>query len=123
MTEACAHRRVLIVEDNADIRESLSDALGGEGYSVVTATNGQEGLDRLREMEAPCLILVDLLMPVMNGSEFLAALRATDVLATIPVVVVSAVSAAKDAADLDAEAFFPKPFEIDRLLATVGRLC
>src|SRR5215471_6803603 len=90
MTEGCARRTVLIVEDNAEIRESLSDALEDEGYTVVTATNGQEGLDRLRKMESPCLILVDLLMPVMNGSEFISALRATDVLTTLPVVIVTA---------------------------------
>src|SRR4051812_46327475 len=63
--------KILIVEDDVDIRDSLRQLLEDEGFSVLTAGNGREGLERLKSMSQPCLILLDLLMPVMDGREFL----------------------------------------------------
>src|SRR5262249_37670549 len=111
------------VEDNQEIRESLCDALVDEGYAVVTACNGYEGLERLRKMETPCLILVDLLMPVMNGSEFLAALRATDVLATLPAVIVSAWPDEAQKLRDRSDGFIKKPVSLTSLLEVAARFC
>jgi CheY-like chemotaxis protein len=123
MTVDCTGRTILIVEDNQEIRESLCDALVDEGYDVVTACNGCEGLERLRKMETPCLILVDLLMPVMNGSEFLAALRATDVLATLPAVIVSAWPDEAQKLRDRSDGFIKKPVSLTSLLEVAARFC
>lgn len=85
---------ILLVEDERDAREALKEILEMEGFHVSTAENGQEGLKVLATSQEPCLILLDLMMPVMNGWEFLEALKQhhQHVLATIPVVVVSAIA-------------------------------
>src|SRR4051812_37667489 len=81
---------VLIVEDERDIRDTLEEVLKYEGFSVHSSSNGQEALTLLKTIERPCLILLDMMMPVMNGWEFLQMQRQDEILATIPVVVVSA---------------------------------
>ena len=119
----CTRRTILVVEDDPDIAESLCDVLRSEGYEVVTASNGKEGLDRLGEMGRPCLILLDLMMPVMSGSEFLAALRRNDAHAATPVVIVSAW--AKEGAQVRAlsQGFVDKPISIDALLEATHKFC
>ena len=114
---------VLVVEDDREIRESIVDVLEAEGYRVVSAPNGKEGLARLRELEEPCLILLDLMMPIMSGGEFLALVRKDDALAAIPVVIVSAWQ--NEAAQLAgaAQGYVKKPIALDTLLATVSRFC
>jgi CheY-like chemotaxis protein len=109
---------ILIVEDDLDIREALAEALGFEGYDVLLAENGQEALDVLRVGPLPHVILLDLLMPVMNGWEFRQEQLADPALAGIPVVVVSA-SAPGDARP---DRYLPKPFSIDELLVAVAEL-
>lgn len=81
---------LLLIEDEPDIRDSLREILESEGYAVHTAANGAEGLRALEAMPAPSLILLDLLMPVMNGTEFLAEQQRRPSLSAIPVVVLSA---------------------------------
>jgi CheY-like chemotaxis protein len=98
---ACSRHTILVVEDDPDIAESLCDVLRSEGYDVVTASNGKEGLDRLEEMGRPCLILLDLMMPVMSGGEFLAVLRQTDA----------------------SQGFVDKPISIDALLEATHKFC
>lgn len=122
-SQVCSERTILVVEDDADIRDSLADVLESEGYRVGTAANGREGLDRLQHMGRPCLILLDLMMPVMSGGEFLSVLRRSQLHASLPVVVVSAWP--KDAHRLGdaAQAFVRKPVALDSLLAIVGRFC
>jgi CheY-like chemotaxis protein len=83
-------KRVLVVEDEDVIRETFGLALELEGYKVFTAANGKEALDLLSKIPAPCLILLDLMMPVMNGWEFIEAVQKDASLSTIPVVVVTA---------------------------------
>lgn len=119
----CNRGTILVVEDDPDITESLCDVLHSEGYEVVTASNGKEGLDRLREIGRPCLILLDLMMPVMSGGEFLAVLRRTDAIAAIPVIIVSAWS--NEGAQLRAQSqgFVNKPISIDALLEATHRFC
>src|SRR3954469_1683244 len=84
-------KTLMVVDDDTVIRESLADVLQEEGYSVVTAIHGEDALTKLRGgMPVPCLILLDLMMPVMTGGEFFAAQQADPAIAGIPVVVISA---------------------------------
>jgi CheY-like chemotaxis protein len=120
---ARTHRQILIVEDDADVRESIQDALESEGYRVVTAVNGKDGLERLREVERPCIILLDLVMPVMSGTEFLVAMRSADGLATIPVVVVSAWPDEAAKVRTQTQGYVEKPIALDALLKAVSQFC
>lgn len=113
---------ILLVEDNDDVRDMMAVALQLEGHTVRTAANGRDALERLRFESRPCLILMDLMMPVMNGWELRKALAADTALADIPVVVVSAVTA-EIAQRLSASDYVPKPVDIDRLLDIVCEYC
>jgi CheY-like chemotaxis protein len=114
---------ILLVEDDCAIRETVADALTGEGFEVACATNGEEALRRLGEDGAPpSVILLDLMMPVMDGWAFRSAQRLDPRIAGIPVVVLSA-DADGRLAGLAPAAFLPKPFDLDRLLEVVGRFC
>ncbi len=84
-----AARDILVVDDNADARETLAEVLQIAGYRVRTAENGREALDKAAALR-PGLILLDLMMPVMDGWEVVGALRADASLASVPVVIVSA---------------------------------
>lgn len=116
---AGARGTVLVVEDDERIRETLTELLEIEGYAVSAAANGQEALDRL-EHGRPDLILLDMLMPTMDGAEFLAAMRHDDALASIPVTVLSA--SRYDPALHDAPCL-RKPVDLDELLDHVRRYC
>jgi CheY-like chemotaxis protein len=116
--DAC--RKVYVVEDDSELRHTLGEALEAQGYRVVATANGAEALAALRSDDArPCLILLDLMMPVMNGYEFRKEQRADPALAGIPVVVISA--HARNG--FDADAFLPKPVALRRLLAVIARYC
>jgi CheY-like chemotaxis protein len=110
-------RPVLVVEDERDLRETVSELLESDGYTVLQAENGREALD-LANATPPCLILLDLMMPVMSGWQLMKALAEDGRLSSTPVVIVSA----SHEAPLGADAFLAKPFDIDALLSTVGRL-
>jgi two-component system, chemotaxis family, chemotaxis protein CheY len=113
-------RFVLLVEDDADIRSTIADILSLEGYRVVTAKNGKEALQRLRDVPRPFLILLDLMMPDMNGWEFREKQLGCRELSSIPVVVLSGGGMIERAtASLGAAEYLRKPVDIDRLLATV----
>jgi len=112
---------LLIIEDEKDIRESLQQALEFEGYNVSSAENGQEALRLLNAIQGPCLILLDLMMPIMNGWEFLDALKDDHILATIPVVIVSAYS--DRAKTVKASGFVKKPIDLDILFRIVKKYC
>jgi len=120
---ACTGHTILVIEDDPDIAESLCDVLRSEGYEVVTASNGKEGLNRLQEMGRPCLILLDLMMPVMSGGEFLAVLRQTDETAGIPVVIVSAWAKERAKVRAQSQGFVDKPISIDALLEATHKFC
>lgn len=91
--------RVMIVEDNADIRAALGELLGSQGMDVVLATDGRDALDRLAEGASPSWIVLDLLMPVMDGREFLHALDAGG--PHPPVTVLTALSYDAETRDLE----------------------
>lgn len=115
--------RVLIVEDDALIRDSLADVLSDAGYEAITAANGKEGLELLRTAELPCVILLDLMMPVMNGAEFLRELRNSANVAATPVVIVSAWENEAQAVEGAAQGFVKKPVRLDLLLEQLSRHC
>lgn len=115
---------VLVVDDDESLRETLCMILEDEGYGVATAANGQEALTQLRSRPPPCVILLDLMMPVMSGWDFRRQQQRDPALAAIPVVVVSAVSDSADrVAALDAAAYFQKPVDLDALLSTLASHC
>jgi CheY-like chemotaxis protein len=118
-------RAVLVVDDDASIRESLADLLGDEGYQVTTATNGAEALTLLRPPAElrPCVILLDLMMPIMSGHEFYAEQQRDPALAAIPIVVISADrNAALKAPALEVE-YLSKPVRLETVLGALGRHC
>ena len=115
---------ILIVEDDFDVRDMLSLVLQNEGYSVATAANGREAIEYLRGGAAPCLILLDLMMPVMNGWEFRTVQQQDPSLSPIPVVVLSADGRIQEkAASIDAASYLKKPIEFDLLLDTIKHYC
>ena len=111
-----------VVDDDADIREVLSDVLTFAGYEVIVADDGQSALDRLRARKNGCrLILLDLMMPRMNGWEFRRRQLADPALAAIPVMLLTgAGTAAKAIDELRVEMTIEKPFDLDTLLAKVA---
>jgi CheY-like chemotaxis protein len=117
--------RVLLVDDDAGIRESLKELLELEGFAVDTAEHGREGLQRMAQPEVPCLVLLDLMMPVMNGVEFLKALRqdADPRIARTPVTVVSALDEAREVRERFQCEVLRKPVDLDALLRAVHRHC
>lgn len=119
-----AHGTVMVVEDDASIRDAVVEVLSVEGFAAVGVGNGEEALAHLRQgRERPAVILLDLMMPIMNGWEFRAEQLRDPTLAGIPVVVMSASDEARsDEAALAADARFRKPFEIAALLETLALL-
>jgi CheY-like chemotaxis protein len=115
---------VLIVDDDYDIRAAISEALALHGYRVGGAADGKEALDRLRAGLRPSLILLDLMMPGMNGWEFREAQARDAELAKIPVVLLTGDGGADaESAGEGADGFLRKPFALERLLETVERFC
>lgn len=122
MTQAGEESPVLIVEDDAAVGTSLLEALREEGYAADWVTNGRDALAYLRARPAPRLILLDLMMPVMDGQEFRAEQLRDPALAGIPVVVLSGDGRAPEkASGLNADGFLRKPVTLETLLALVER--
>ncbi len=124
MISSGCRRRVVVIDDDTDILESIAIVLDGAGYDAQTASNGAEALERVRRNQRPCLILLDLMMPGMNGWQFRAAQMQDEAIATIPIVVMTGFPAAvENAASLRAAACLKKPIDLDDLLDTVARFC
>lgn len=112
--------RVLVVDDEPMVRETLGQVLSDEGYVVDLAIDGESALERVRAAR-PDMILLDLMMPGMNGRQFLAALRAEPAYATVPVMIMTAVHGlGVNPATLGASEVVEKPFNIDELLNKVA---
>jgi CheY-like chemotaxis protein len=120
--QSIAHCPVLIVEDDADLREMMAQLLALEGYQTAAVANGREALEYLQQEDAPNLILLDLMMPVMDGWEFRRHQQANPALAAVPVVVLSALDQSRTAG-VNAEAILKKPLDFDRLLELVRLFC
>lgn len=116
---------ILLIEDNSDMRESVAMLLTLQGYDVITANNGREGIERLSGMQQPpCLILLDLMMPVMDGWAMRAELLREPDWAEIPVIILSGADDAEEATErLRCVALLCKPFPADRLYRTVRTFC
>ena len=113
--------RILLVEDDRAIRDVLTGILREEGYAVTSAENGRQALDKLREIAATDLIVLDLRMPVMDGWQFRAAQKSDPRLSGIPVLAVSADGSAQAAA-IDAALYLRKPLSTDALLRGITRI-
>ncbi len=115
---------VLVVEDDPELLLSLSEVLESEGYCVTCARHGLEALGRLRGGNRPSVILLDLMMPIMNGWQFRYEQRQDSDLAKIPVVVVSAKSDSQQhALWLEADGYISKPIDLNVLLNTLSHYC
>jgi len=122
---ACRSRgQILLVDDQAPMRHLLLRTLTHEGFAVYEAGDGSEALDYLEKNVPPDVILLDLMMPAMNGWVFRSELNRDAALSTIPVVVISGhEDAGKEAARLGAAAFFPKPYDRTTLIRTLTHFC
>ena len=116
-------RRVLIIEDETDIREDIADILAEEGFNVATAENGADGLKKLRS-GLFCVVLLDLMMPVLDGWAFRAEQVKDTKIANVPVVVVSGDGHVEQkVTSLKAAGYLKKPFAVDDLMEMVTRFC
>jgi CheY-like chemotaxis protein len=113
---------ILVVEDDWALRDALSDALTLEGFEVVCVENGEAALRHLAGGARPCLILLDLMMPVMDGWTFRRAMLSDPALADIPVVVMTAAGAQR-AATVGAEQVLHKPLHMDSVVGVVETRC
>jgi CheY-like chemotaxis protein len=109
-----------VVEDDARVCEALSEVLAEEGYDVTAARDGQEALELLGAMDPPCVMLVDLMMPRMDGWAFIAEIQKREGLGKIPICVVSALPSQ---APRGVASVIAKPLDLDVLLPTIERFC
>ncbi len=125
MPRKTSSQGVLVIDDDADIRGALVGVLEEQGYHAISASNGLEALEVLRILPTPpSVILLDLMMPVMDGWQFCAEQRQDPLLSKIPVVVVSAHGNVEaEASQVSASAYLRKPFLIQDLLHTIAKVC
>lgn len=115
-------RRVLVVDDDDGVREAMRLVIEDQGYGVDEASNGREALEHLVGGDAPCLVLLDLMMPVMNGYDFLSALLRSDVVAHPPIVVVSAWRTEAERLS-NVAGVMNKPVDLEQLLELLAKHC
>jgi CheY-like chemotaxis protein len=122
--EGC-NRTVMVVEDDRDVREAIAEVLADSRYVPLRAANGAEALQRLRSAPIrPCVILLDMMMPTMDGWQFRVEQQRDPSVKDIPVVVLSAhADAAATAVKMAADGYLTKPVELERLLHVVERFC
>lgn len=130
--ETKSDRSILIIEDNKEILDSLKLALEEEGFNIRTANNGKEGLEKLTIQPLPCAIMLDLMMPVMNGWEFLEEMKKDSSFLSIPIIILSALgdksSSLKNALGdkslkLNIQEYYQKPIDLNSLLSTIHKHC
>jgi CheY-like chemotaxis protein len=114
--------RVLVVEDDPQLRRSICTVLDDAGYTSWPAENGEVALERVRE-ERPCVILLDLMMPIMNGWEFRSEQLRDPNLSSIPVVIMTADGRGADKARTLHADYLKKPIHLDTLLELVNDYC
>jgi CheY-like chemotaxis protein len=116
------HSPVLIVEDDGDLRDMMAQLLMLEGFQTVSVANGREALEYLHHGARPDVILLDLMMPVMDGWEFRRRQQEDPDVAGVPVIILSALDPTR-APGVEADAFLKKPLDFDRLLSLVRGYC
>jgi CheY-like chemotaxis protein len=118
-------RTVMVVEDDREVRDAIAEVLADCEYNAVSASNGAEALERLRTAPIrPCLILLDVMMPTMDGWAFRAEQQKDPSVKDIPVVLLSAHADVRvAAAQMQANGFLAKPVAVDNLIETVERFC
>lgn len=120
--DAAPTLRILVADDDASLRTVIAETLRGEGYIVDEAENGVAALERLRE-NVPDLMLVDIVMPELDGNELIRRCRSIPGCAAVPVVVISGTHGLpNDASELGVRAVLVKPFDLGVLVAMIGRL-
>jgi CheY-like chemotaxis protein len=115
-----AQPRILVVDDDTSIRSFVEMALDGEGYAVSTATNGAQAL-AVTDLMQPDLILLDMRMPIMDGWTFARRYRGKPPPHAPIVVITAATDAGERAAEIQADGYLGKPFDLDELLGLVSR--
>ena len=121
MSEIKNCHSILVIEDDDDIRNVMVEVLEAEGYITESAINGKDALEKLTVISKPCLVLLDMMMPIMNGREFLDTIMKDAYLAPIPVLIVSAVA---DRTNTEGSVgFLKKPIDIDVVLNVVAQYC
>jgi CheY-like chemotaxis protein len=121
---SCDHGFVLVVDDDPDIRETLEMILQRHGHVVVTAGDGGAALEQIRQRpRLPCVILLDLMMPGMNGFQFQAALAAEPSFAQVPIVVITGAGREAEKAASFTSEVLRKPFELHKMLSIVKHHC
>jgi len=116
------HHRVLIVEDDGDCRVAVAEVLESRGYSVTVAEDGQVALDRLRGGLDPCVILLDLMMPVKDGWQFRLEQLGDEALMAIPLIVMSGIGRVREKAQqLGVQDYLEKPVSPDHLFTLLDR--
>ena len=126
MGDGGEHGGILVVDDDPDIRDSLREVLEDEGYTVECVSNGREALDYLKATREsgklhPCVILLDLMMPVMDGWQFRKEQKQDPTIADIPLVVITATG--KRPVLIDAAELVMKPLDLNRLFEAIERYC
>lgn len=115
---------VLVVDDDDELRDTVTELLRLEGFDVSSARNGHEALEFLRSNPAPHVIVLDLMMPVMNGQQFRQAQLDAPALAAIPVVILTAShNGRQQAAAMGVSDFFSKPVDFDVFIAALRTYC
>jgi CheY-like chemotaxis protein len=125
MNEQDVERVVLIAEDERDVRDAIAEALEDHDFIPLCAANGREALDMARRLaHKPCLILLDITMPEMDGRQFLHAQKQDPELRSVPVVVLTAHTDPPEVvAQMEAEGWLKKPVQLEELLSVVRDLC
>jgi DNA-binding response OmpR family regulator len=111
--------KVLVVDDDEDLRDSLAELFADEGYEVLTAENGEVALRLLDRMDLPCIVILDLMMPVLDGNQVYERMQRDLRLAKVPVIISTSDPSRAPSGLL----IMKKPINLDRLLAAVKHLC
>jgi CheY-like chemotaxis protein len=118
-----AEHTLVLVEDDPEARNSLAQILELEGFSVMSFANGAEALEYLTQRPPPCLVLMDIQMPLMDGAQLRAAMLRDRRLAAVPVFVITAVESSVAAARIPTQRVFRKPLDLDNLLRALQQYC
>lgn len=123
MTAVSHTHRVVVVEDDHDLRGAMLAVLAAQGWEVAGAADGTEALAHLAHGPVPCVIVLDLMMPGMDGWRFMDALRVRPTLGSVPIVVVSAFGTPDGVRALGVAEYLRKPFRLRHVVHMVNELC